>query len=807
MAAVGFCFCCVSLSLMAGPLITFNDNGGWCWYQDERVIVQNDKLIIGSIAEAAGIDGATRDGDAEVVTYDLSTASLSRFLLHNALNSDDHAAPAFMVRPDGRILAVYATHGGDVYARYRITTNPGDTGSWQSEQSYTAAAGVTYSNVYRLSSTGVTYDFYRGENYNPNVIVSSNDGSSWSYGGRLIRTGSGSTRPYVKYASNNIDKIWFTYTDGHPRDVADNNIYVAYLQGTNIYNAYGMDIGNLSSSEGIAPSAGTLVYDAPADGSQRGWTSDIHLDSNGYPVLGYTTRVSNDDHRYRYARFDGTTWTDHQIAYAGQCLYTAENDYTGLITLDPQNPNVVYISTNAHPVTGAALISSTDGLRHYEIFRGTTTDGGANWIWEYITKNSTVDNIRPIVPIWDDSRTILLWMKGTYFTYTSYNTAIVGMFDPEAITSNAPEITDQPDSTAAPIGGKAAFKVQATGLAPLSYTWYQVNSSGSDIQVGTNSSTLILTDVQPSDMGQYYCIVTNTAGSAISSLASLMIADLSAYWPLDSNYTDVTGNGYNAAAVGSPSFATGHAGQSVSLGGGSYLTCANSGDLTLKDGGTISAWVKTSSLGNVWASVVTKGRWAWRLCRNNNTNYISFHCNSPNFEFQANGDITVVDNTWHLLTATYDGQYSKLYVDGVLDASASFTEAINDNADPVYIGNRSDNITGRYWNGLIDEVRIYAFAMDAQTVGLLYDDKSCYQLDPYDLDADCRIDLADMVLFCASWLETGIDPETQICTANPELDLTGPQGGPDCKVDLYDFSNMASQWLDCYLLPSSDCPY
>ena len=34
-----------------GDLITFNDSGGWCWYQDERAIVDTDtnQLIIGSV--------------------------------------------------------------------------------------------------------------------------------------------------------------------------------------------------------------------------------------------------------------------------------------------------------------------------------------------------------------------------------------------------------------------------------------------------------------------------------------------------------------------------------------------------------------------------------------------------------------------------------------------------------------------------------------------------------------------------------------------------------------------------------------
>jgi hypothetical protein len=426
----------VFVSFPQNKIIIFNDNGGWCWFQDERAIINNNKLIFGSIADASGTGGGTRDGDAEVTTYDLTTSSLTRFLLHDALDSDDHASPAFMVRPDGKILAVYATHGHDSLVRYRISTNPGDTSSWGAEQTFNVNSnyGATYSNVYRLSSTGITYNFYRGQDYNPNVLYSSDDGASWSIAGRLIRTAAG-TRPYAKYASNNTDKIWFIYTDGHPRDMIT-NLYCAYLQNDIIYNSYGVQIGVLNTidSSGIAPSAGTKIFNA--DSTHRAWCADMQLDAQGRPVVAYSVRIGTvdiyNDHRYRYARWTGTQWNDYEIAYAGQCLYTAENDYTGLISLNPSDTNTVYISTNANPVTGAALISQADGYRHYEIFKGQTDDYGASWRWTPITMDSTLDNIRPIVPMdgqHPEPLTILLWMRGTYYSYTNYNTDIVGIFE------------------------------------------------------------------------------------------------------------------------------------------------------------------------------------------------------------------------------------------------------------------------------------------------------------------------------------------------------------------------------------------
>jgi autotransporter-associated beta strand protein len=410
------CLSAGAFGVQISPIV-FSNNAGYCWYQEERAIICNNQLIFSSVPNS---------GDNDVVTYNLTSGATSTFVLHSALQYDDHDAAGLIVRPDGKIEAVFAKHGSDNYVRYRITTSAGDTSSWSAEQTFTVTSnyGATYSNLYRLSSSGITYDFYRGYNYQPNVLTSTNDGSTWSDGGHLVVTAAG-TRPYAKYASNGTDKIWFTYTDGHPRDVVT-NIYIAYLQGTSIYNSYGSLIGSIPT--GIAPSVGTKVYNA--DSTHRAWTSDIQLDSNGYPVLAYTLRVGTvdiyNDHRYRYSRFDGTTWHDYEIAYAGTCLYSAENDYTGLISLNPSDPNTVYISTNADPVTGAALISSADSQRHWEVYRGFTNNGGASWTWTPITANSTTNNIRPNLPVWDNQHTALCWLKGTYSTYTSYSMSAVG---------------------------------------------------------------------------------------------------------------------------------------------------------------------------------------------------------------------------------------------------------------------------------------------------------------------------------------------------------------------------------------------
>jgi len=62
-------------------LITFNDDGAWNWFQDERAIVVGGKLIVASIA--AGAHDPARAGAVEVAAYDPAGGITARFALHD----------------------------------------------------------------------------------------------------------------------------------------------------------------------------------------------------------------------------------------------------------------------------------------------------------------------------------------------------------------------------------------------------------------------------------------------------------------------------------------------------------------------------------------------------------------------------------------------------------------------------------------------------------------------------------------------------------------------------------------------------
>jgi hypothetical protein len=426
---------------VAGEVVVFNDNAGWSWFEDERAIVDtaNGQILVSSVANAAGTDGPARNGDVDVAALDIESGDVTRFVLRAGLQADDHNSAALWQRTDGRYVAMYGTHLGDNLSRWRVSDAAGSISAWSAEQSLNNNAAMTYSNLHYLPNdnggTGRLYNFVRSIGFDPNILVSNDQGITWSYGGRLLAEGGNSDRPYLRYFSDG-NRIHFITTQRHPRDF-DNSVFHGYIQDGQLFNSSGAVIdSNLFNASAVAPSALTTVF---ATGTivagaemRRAWTVDMAIDAGGNPIAVFQARAggSDTDHRFFYGRWNGSQWQVNQMAYAGSYLYAAENDYTGLVSIDPNDVSTVYLSSEVHPATKAQLIGA-DGLRHYELFKGTTEDGGETWNWSPVTFNSTAHNVRPLVPKWDAQHTALVWMRGSYTSYTNYDMDAVGLVDPE----------------------------------------------------------------------------------------------------------------------------------------------------------------------------------------------------------------------------------------------------------------------------------------------------------------------------------------------------------------------------------------
>ena len=505
--------------LVSGNLIQFNDNGAWCWYQDERAVIDTiaGKLILGSDASGSGVGGSARNGHIEGTIFDLQTRTSERTLFRNS-GCDDHNAPAFLVLPDGQYLTMYCDHY-DGYSRYRVY----DGNDWSGEQTFdwsTIPGGTdfstTYSNLFYLSSVDKLYNISRCDRRSPNIIESDDDGNTWSYVGYLTEPdlSIGYVNGYFKYCGNGVDRIDFFCTEHHPRDY-NTSLYHGYIKDNQTFDSFDNLLDStIYGKNAPKPADFTLIF--KADTSINGmtltrcWNNDIQTYPDSTIAVLFKARVNdtyppsnNPDHVFFYGRFDGEEWISTYLGKAGKKMYYSEQDYTGLGALHPNNPNIIYISVPFDPRDDSDL-----GVR--EIFKGVTDDNGTTWNWTQITQNSECDNFRPIIPAWDKNHTVLLWWRGIYNTAQNFDAAVVGIIESNDYTIMKQEYRDANETNTTFLDGSALVTTGPDeNRGPADDQWHQRTGFGNKGNVLTSAeidgedAPALKTQVMVSDTGKF----------------------------------------------------------------------------------------------------------------------------------------------------------------------------------------------------------------------------------------------------------------------------------------------------------------
>ncbi len=172
--------------------------------------------------------------------------------------------------------------------------------------------------------------------------------------------------------------------------------------------------------------------------------------------------------------------------------------------------------------------------------------------------------------------------------------------------------------------------------------------------------------------------------------------------------------------VGNPTFAPGVFGQAIDLDGdGDYVDCGNESFFDINDQLTVTSWIKVSEFDKKYQAIIAKGDNSWRLARAGDSNNIEFACNGTaatrwtgkgEIPWAVFGTTDVNDGKWHHIAGVFDGTRLQLYIDGVLEAAKAAAKSIDVSNYNVCIGANAQ-VPGREWNGLIDDVRIYNYAL------------------------------------------------------------------------------------------------
>ena len=243
--------------------------------------------------------------------------------------------------------------------------------------------------------------------------------------------------------------------------------------------------------------------------------------------------------------------------------------------------------------------------------------------------------------------------------------------------------------------------------------------------------------------------LTNPANSTLSTLNYPPGKTAMAVYPLQTNTDDVSTN-YNATNVsnnitfpGSNGFRTGTSAASFN-GSSSVGLMQNSLTAFALQEFTYSIWIKPAVSGNygyIWSNYSNGGvgmglvAQGWNGSSDKKVTFWWRNVGSgnPNATLYSNGDLTT--SAWQHVCVTYSNTtgVANIYINGD-NATLGSSTNLNSNQHPVAYGNLSSggrggtcfgqlgshDFSSGFYNGLIQEIRIYDSALSSTDVGLLY---------------------------------------------------------------------------------------
>lgn len=221
-------------------------------------------------------------------------------------------------------------------------------------------------------------------------------------------------------------------------------------------------------------------------------------------------------------------------------------------------------------------------------------------------------------------------------------------------------------------------------------------------------------------------LAVKSNGSAVSRMESGLVG----YWHLDEGTATTTYDASGKSNIGTltngPTWQSGSnckAGACLSFDGiNNYISIPSNSTLNPSSAITVEAWVKSATATyntGLWGIVSNYSAYILGPSGTNSTT-MCFITATPGWNY---GNCATVSNTqnWHHFAGTYDSAAGtqKFYIDGALASSTAATGNIA-NGGALHIGHRE--CCAEYFNGSIDEVRIYNRALSATEIQAMYND-------------------------------------------------------------------------------------
>jgi hypothetical protein len=251
-------------------------------------------------------------------------------------------------------------------------------------------------------------------------------------------------------------------------------------------------------------------------------------------------------------------------------------------------------------------------------------------------------------------------------------------------------------------------------------------SGGPYADIGT-SAVSVFADIGLNNGTTYYYVVSGSNSFGVSAnsgqVAATPTRDLVGYWKFDeaSGFLaiDSSGNNNTGTLVNAPGRVAGKLGPGALL-----FSSANQQYVTVANASSLNSPVRAITLA-AWVNAADWGGNRRILQKGNSDNQYRLLAEAGVLKFHLNGVDTLTASlppiaTWVHLAATWDGSTMTIYTNGVPQASAGAGGTIVTTSDPLAIARKNGSgVSGDYFNGRLDDVRIYNRALSGLEIAML----------------------------------------------------------------------------------------
>jgi hypothetical protein len=263
----------------------------------------------------------------------------------------------------------------------------------------------------------------------------------------------------------------------------------------------------------------------------------------------------------------------------------------------------------------------------------------------------------------------------------------------------------------------------------LSYSW-------SSQQGSLSGSGSVVTWTAPLNEGNYFinCTVDDGRGGITSDSLLVSVRDTSvnqsgnlvAFYPFNGNANDESGNGINGtvyqAILVSDRFNNPNSAYKFD-GSNDYIQVSNSPSLNFTNSITVSFWIKVSEFFIREAYPLSHGNWEnrWKVSITNNRIRWTVKTSIAIKDLDSETELKL--DSLYNVTVLYNGSDFEIYINGKLDALSTFSGSILSTTIDLMIGQVLPGNNNNQYNfkGVLDDIRIYDYALSYNEIGKLYD--------------------------------------------------------------------------------------